>query len=215
MKIRNLIIYLIILVLGVMNIGNDFDEYLSLKNQKVPVIRKEDLPDEFGDESYKTVVEFIEKTHNLDYEWLLYFDYTTGEILRCMEGAQKNVSLDFEDGEFDGYHVASIHNHPEEVLSPPSGKNFGILKREFEDYELIAGFEFFWILKAKGLHEELIDEINNFVHNAYNYSLWYCLRRYKNDELVAKMHDVLYANQLLKYINEEILNNIQLSKGAC
>ena len=46
-------------------------------------------------------------------------------------------------------HVASIHNHPEVLLSPPSSKNFGIFKRAFEDYELIAGFDSFWILKER------------------------------------------------------------------
>ena len=37
------------------------------------------------------------------------------------------IIMVFEDGEFDGKNVASIHNHPADVFSPPSGKNFGIL----------------------------------------------------------------------------------------
>ena len=53
-------------------------------------------------------------------------------------------------------HVASIHNHTKDTFSPPSGKNFGILNREFEDYELIAGYYSFWILKAKGIYGSII-----------------------------------------------------------
>ena len=53
--------------------------------------------------------------------------------------------------EFEDNYVASIHNHPSIVYSPPSGKNFGILLRDFEDYELVVGPNELWVLKAKGI----------------------------------------------------------------
>lgn len=48
MKLRNVIVYLIIFVCAVLNVGNDFDEYEKLKNRNVPLIKKEDLPVEFS-----------------------------------------------------------------------------------------------------------------------------------------------------------------------
>ena len=41
----------------------------------MPVIKKVDLPDEFGHNAYNTIVDFIQKTRCLDYEWGLLFDY--------------------------------------------------------------------------------------------------------------------------------------------
>ena len=83
-------------------------------------------------------------------EWAIFFDYWTGEILRCVKGDDNNVTLNFNEDEFKDHHIASIHNHPENVYSPPSDRNFGILMRDFEDYELVASGHELWILKAKG-----------------------------------------------------------------
>ena len=146
MKIGNIIICLIVLLVGIFDV--ECSQYSKLENNPGISIKKEDLPFEFSDEAYETIVDFIQKTRGLDYEWVLYFDYVTGEILRCASGESNNVEMHFEDGEFEGNHVASIYNHPKEALSPPSGKNFGIFTRDFEDYELVAGFGYFWILKA-------------------------------------------------------------------
>lgn len=212
MKIRNFILCLMFLVMGMLNVESECDKYLKLKNNESLSLKQSDLPDEFGDGAYNLIVDFIQKTRDLDYEWVLYFDYCTGEILRCMGGNENNVSLKFKDDEFKGYPVASIHNHPKNVLSPPSGKNFGILSRDFEDYELIAGLENFWILKAKGLHENLINSFKSVSHYLDRFSLSHCLKRYKSDEIIGKMHDLHYGNQLLKYINDKNITDIQLSK---
>ena len=90
----------------------DFDEYEKLESENVAVVTRQDLPDEFGDKAYEVIVEFIRKTRNLDYEWAIFFDYVTGEILRCVKGERDNVNVDFKEVEFEDYHVASIHNHP-------------------------------------------------------------------------------------------------------
>lgn len=122
------------------------------------------------------------------------------------------MSVAFQDGEFDGYHVASIHNHPKDILSPPSGKNFGILKRGFEDYELIAGFESFWILKAKGMHKNLINDFNEASQTTFNLALMFCIGRYNQIEMINKMHDIRYGSELSKYINNKNIDDIQLIK---
>ena len=212
MTFRNIIFSLIVLLTIMCNSNSDFEEYQKLKNIKTISIKKEDLPREFSGKAYDTVLDFIEKTRGLNNEWLLYFDYITGEILRCVKGECDNVSLDFEEFEFDGHCVASIHNHPNNVLSPPSGKNFGILKRDFEDYELVAGFEYFWIFKAKGLHEDLIVDINNASEAAFISSFLHCTARYGEDEVFNRMQDIRYGAELSKYINNKNINDIQLIK---
>lgn len=58
--------------------------------------------------------------------------------------------------------IASIHNHPSSVYSPPSDKNFGILMRTFEDYELIASAKELWILKAKGVNPIICFDLKDF-----------------------------------------------------
>lgn len=41
---------------------------------------------EFSENALKTINEFIKKTYDLEYEIVLYFDYVTGEILKCAIG---------------------------------------------------------------------------------------------------------------------------------
>lgn len=60
-------------------------------------------------------------------------------------------------------------------------KNFKNFKRKTEDYELIAGFEYFWILKAKGLHENLIKEVNMMSQLLCDNAIIFCLTRYNDD----------------------------------
>ena len=131
-----------------MNIKNretDFEKYKKLKINDDPSIRKTDLPNDFSTKAFEIVDEFIKKTIDLDYEILIFFDYITGEILKCKIGDENNVEIDFENEEFNGKHVASIHNHTKEMYTPPSDKNFGLLSRELEEYELIACINCIWI----------------------------------------------------------------------
>ena len=127
-------------------------------------------------------------------------------------GDMDNVKIDFVNGEFEGHHVASIHNHTKDLLSPPSSKNFGIFNRHFEDYELIAGYYSFWILKAKGVHKNLLYDANISSENIYWSTLEFCVSRYSNDEIISKMHEIRYGRELLKYINDKNIDDIQLTK---
>lgn len=190
----------------------DFEKYKKLKIEDVPSISPNDLPKEFSAESFRTVDEFIKKTRNLDYECVIYFDYGTGEILKCAFGDESDVSIDFEDDEFKDKHVASIHNHPKDVFSPPSGKNFGILTRCFEDYELIAGFEHFWILKAKGVHEDLIFEVKFVSKLLFRAAFEDSKLKHEDWDEVNDECGEAYGNQLSNYINNKNINDIQLTK---
>lgn len=65
----------------------DWIKYKSLKVDKsLKSINKIDLPDEFCEEACELVNQFRRKTVNLDDEWMLYFDYKTGEVKYCFEG---------------------------------------------------------------------------------------------------------------------------------
>ncbi len=122
------------------------------------------------------------------------------------------MEITFKDGEFDGHHVSSLHNHPEDILSAPSHKNFRIFERNFEDYELIVGFESFWILKAKGVHENFVGEANETSEILALTSFMTCAVRYDDEKIINKMHDVVYGGELLKYINNKNIKDIQLLK---
>ena len=192
------------------NVKSDYERYQKLKINNVPSIKKEDLPAEFSDYAFKTIDEFIKKTSNIDFECAIYFDYVTGEIIKCAIGKANNVILNFDNEEFNDFNVASIHNHPNNVFSPPSGKNFGILERKFEDYELIAGRDWFWIFKAKGINEDLVVEFNIASSLFFNSAYEYCSNIYDNSMMIDYMTDVLYGIQLSKYINDKHINYIQL-----
>ena len=108
------------------------------------------------------------------------------------------------ENHFENHHVASIHNHPKGFLSAPSGQNFQILEIENEDYELICGYDEFWILEAKGVfNESVVEEIREKASNIYfNY--------FSNDNNYF-IND-LYGEFLKNYINIKIEDNIKLTK---
>ena len=85
MKFRNFMIILVFLLALIFDSQSYLEEYEKLKIENVPSIKREDLPEEFNDVAFKTVDEFIRKTRNLDYEIMIYFDYMTGEILKCVK----------------------------------------------------------------------------------------------------------------------------------
>ena len=159
-----------------------------------------------------TLEKFNRKTANLNYEWVIYFDYLTGEILKCVSGGKDNVSLNIEDNEFEGYHVASIHNHTADVYSPPSDKNFGILLRGFEDFELVASVNELWILKAKGIHPILNMDFKFAAKMFLGSCQEYCDRLYSDNTKSGDMCDLIYGVTLLNYINDKNINDIQLIK---
>ena len=200
MKLRNFLFGLFFVMVSMLDFESDLDEYQKLEIKNVSSIRREDLPSDFSDEAFKTVDEFIRKTRDLNYEFVIYFDYVTGEILKCVKGGKDAVSFDFEDGEFEGYLVASIHNHPEDVYSPPSGKNFGILVRNFEDCELIASVNELWILKVKGFHINLLFEFKFMAELFLKASFDDAKLKYDDWNEINDKCEEEYGYQLSKYI---------------
>ena len=168
-------------------------------------ISAEDLPSDFSSKPVKLVDLFRRKTVNLPYECLLFFDYKTGEIIYCFveDNVDGKVFKKIYENHFDNHHVASIHNHPKGFLSAPSSQNFQILEIENEDYELICGYDEFWILEAKGIFDEgVVEEIRKKAISLYLDSFHY----EKNIE------NKIYGDFLLKYINNEMKINIKLTK---
>ena len=153
------IIFLIIMLMISDVTDNDLEKYLKLETSNVASVKKSNLPSEFSNKAFKVVDEYIRKTIDLDYEILIFFDYITGEILRCKIGSENNVEMQYNDDEFNGHHVASIHNHTKDMYTPPSDKNFGIFSREWENYELIAANNCLWILKGKYVDLNLVKEL--------------------------------------------------------
>lgn len=134
----------------------DFLEYKILKADKsVKSIRHEDLPKDFCEKACHLVDEFHQKTANENVEWMLYFDYTTGEIIYCWKGQKGNVMGDYENIHVHNRRIASVHNHPLEFYSFPSPDNFDILKNNHEDYEIIISNHAMWIVEFKGSIEEM------------------------------------------------------------
>ena len=211
MYFRKLIL-IIILFLNVLSNIKCLNEYEKLEIKDMPSINLKDLPEEFTFEAYNTVDTFIKKTHDLKYECAIYFDYKTGKILKCAIGNVNEVKIKFNDGEFKNNHVASIHNHPISVFSPPSGKNFDILIRDFEDYELILSSKELWILKAKCVNEHLMIEFNVASLELFNLALNQANLLYQSEDMVNDACDMIYGAFLLKYINDKNINHIQLIK---
>ncbi len=147
----------------------EFQKYRYLEvNWSISPITKDYLPEEFSPQAVKTVDMFRRKTINLNVECMILFDYITGDIVSC------NFSGESEDDKvesivypkvFRNMCIASVHNHPIDYCSPPSGKNFQMLGFDFEDYELIFAKNELWILKSKEivLNDREIEEIRKKV----------------------------------------------------
>lgn len=185
------------------NDKKDCEIYEKLEIEDIPSIKKSDLPIEFSNDAFNVVDQFIRKTRNLNYEILLFFDYVTGEILRCKIGEINKVKMDFEDDEFKKNHVASIHNHHKSVYSPPSPKNFSIFMRNFEDYEIIAAWNGLWILKGKFKDENLYLELKIISNSLFNLALTYSKTKSKDINEIENICDDKYGDLLLNYINNK------------
>ena len=185
----------------------EFLKYCHLEvDWNIDSISKDDFPSEFCQKAINLVDLFRRKTANLPYECLLFFDYRTGEIIYCFveETLEGQIKNQIYESHFENHHVASIHNHPKGFLSAPSGQNFQILEIENEDYELICGYDEFWILEAKGVFDEsVVEEIRK--KSCYIY-----FNSFSGDN--NYLINELYGEFLINYINNKIEDNIKLTK---
>lgn len=192
---------------------SDCEKYRKLKVHDVPSINESDLPSEFSKSAFRLIDKFIKKkTANLNYEILIFFDFITGEIVKCKIGIHDNVKLKFNDEEFKGKNIASLHNHPKNSFTPPSGKNFGIFLRKWKKFELIARNDGLWILEGKYLDEKLTKELQEESVKLFVSSLNYCLKKYSNKKEIDERCDYLYGARLSKYIKDKNMNGIQIAK---
>ena len=72
----------------------DWLDYKRLEvDQSVKSISPNDLTKEFCPKVCKLVDEFHRKTVNEDIEWMLYFDYTNGEVIYCWKGEKGKLKV--------------------------------------------------------------------------------------------------------------------------
>ena len=149
--------------------NEDLFEYNKLKlNTLVKTMNKNDLPKDFSQKAIELVNEFHQKTVDEEIEWLLYFDYITGEILYCFKGDDNSTDAILDKLHLINHHVASIHNHTKNLYSFPSPENFDIFEKDYEDYEIICSINSFWTIEFKGKIKRKIR--NEFLKN-YQYTL--------------------------------------------
>lgn len=208
MKAKIILIIIVNLMLNVLK-KNRYDE---LERTSSIYLRQEDLPCEFGGKALDVINDFIQKTHDRDYEVVMYFDYVTGEIIDYAFGEEKGVKIDFDDVDFKEKHIVSIHNHPPTVYSPPSDKNFSILLRSFEDYELVASVEGLWILKAIGINPILNMDFKFYAERILEICQEHCDKLYSDPIKADEVCDRMYGVSLSNYINDKNINDIQLTK---
>lgn len=179
----------------------DWIRYKLLKVDKsLKSIDLSDLPDEFCDEACKLIDEFRRKTIKEKEEWMLYFDYLTGEIIYCWKGNVGKSGGGFDRRNFEGRHIASLHSHPIGYYSFPSPENFDILEKNFEDFEIIASISAFWIVEFKGSVKKIVRD--NF-QNA--------LKEDMDDKMTKiKLHyNKLYINKAIeKELGDYLVNDI-------
>ena len=129
----------------------DWIKYISLKcNEYIEPITLKDLPNDFSEDACRLVDEFRRKTLDEKVEWMIYFDYQTGEVIYCWEGEEGRCLGDMEVTNFMGRNVASIHSHSRNYYSFPSPENFDILENMFEDYEIVTSVNAIWTVEFKG-----------------------------------------------------------------
>ena len=195
---------------------SEYGKYRHLSiNWDISPITKEHLPDEFSQKAVETVDMFRRKTYDLNYECLIYFDIHSGNIVSCNfsdSGPDELNAVIYPECLRD-MNIASIHNHPPNYYSPPSGKNFEMLSKEFEEYEIISARNELWILESKEMifDEEKISEIRKNADESFESYFEEINVGLKEGYRVIDNVDRNYGIFLLKYLNKEF-DNIKLMK---
>jgi hypothetical protein len=108
--------------------------------------------------------------------------------------------------------IASLHNHPKQFCSPPSGKNFEMLGLEFEEYELILSKNELWILESKGIiFDDEIKEIREDAEAYLDSVFEEANLEFDEGYLVLDNVNQIYGDLLLINLNNK-LNNIKLTR---
>jgi len=193
----------------------DWVEYKHLKVDKsVKSVNPDDLPGEFCDKACKLVDEFHRKTVNENVEWMLYFDYTTGDVIYCWKGEGGKTGGLYDKLHFQERHIASIHNHPKKFYSFPSLDNFEIFENDFEDYEIICSYDPFWIIESKGiLGCEIREKIKLDFYKKFQEVNDYVISNFEEETWGMLIEDI-FSEYLLNYLNDNF-ENININKRYC
>lgn len=181
----------------------DWVEYKHLKVDKsVKSVNHDDLPGEFCDKACKLVDEFHRKTVNEDVEWMLYFDFTTGDVIYCWKGEEGKTGGLYDMIHLKNRNIASIHNHPKKFYSFPSLDNFDILENNFEDYEIICANSIFWIVESKGIiRKDVRKHIVLDLYELFQKINRYVLSNFNDGDEIGKTIDIMYSEQMVIYLN--------------
>ena len=195
----------------------EYERYRHLNvDWSISPITKDDLPEEFSQKAVNTVDMFRRKTIGLAYECMVYFDYVTGNIIFC-NFSKKNKPAEVNGIVYadllKGMHIASIHNHPKQFYSPPSGKNFEMLGLEFEEFEIISSQKELWILESheKQLNQDEINEIRRNTEEFFDLIYNDINREFEEGYLVIDNLNKVYGDFLLNYLNNDF-DNIRLTR---
>lgn len=197
---------LILPIDGVPIEDKDWVKYKSLKKDKsLKSINPEDLPGDFCKKACDLVDEFRRKTVNLEEEWMLYFDYLTGNIIYCWQGKIGESGGGFNREQFRGRNIASLHSHPKGYHSFPSADNFDILENDFEDYEIITSINALWIVEFRGAVGKKVREKFQFdlgceIDRICTNSLLFFIA----DEDINNFRELMVGNYLLEEIDNMI-----------
>jgi hypothetical protein len=110
-------------------------------------------------------------------------------------------------------HIASIHNHPKQFYSPPSGKNFQMLGFDFEDFELILSEEELWILESCEVifTDEEIEKIRKKANDYFKQAYDEVNQDFEKGYQVADNVGNRYGDYLINYLNN-YSENIKLTR---
>ena len=189
-------------------------EYKRLKiDESAKSINPRDLPNDFCDEACRIVDEFHRKTFNEKVEWMLYFDYATGEIIYCWKSENSNVEVDLDRTYLKHKRIASIHSHTKNLYSFPSPENFDILENEFEDYEIVTSVDVFWTIEFKGNVDNVSRKDFQQKIGEYMYSKMLSIGLENNPCDINIVTEKIIGNYLLKEIDKDIQGiNLILNK---
>ena len=203
---------LILPIDGITIEDKDWIKYKSLKlNNHLESINPDDLPSDFCEDACKLVDEFRRKTADEKVEWMLYFDYKTGDVIYCWEGEIGKCGGDFKRVHFEGRSISSIHNHSRDYYSFPSPDNFDILENDFEDYEIIASRNAFWIVEFKGYVASIIREKFQTNLSIEFKKIENEIKLMYNDKFAIR-HNIEYAcSNYLQDCIDKTLGNIELN----
>ncbi len=109
--------------------------------------------------------------------------------------------------------IASIHNHPIQYGSPPSGKNFEMLGFDFEEFELISSKNELWILESRErvFSAEEINEIRRTANNYFDLVYDEVNLEFEKGYMVMDNLEKVYGDLLLDYLNNNF-ENVKLTR---